>query len=41
MEDAVYESFERPISSGQIILIQTDGIKEASNERSEIFGTEP
>ncbi len=40
MEDAVYESFERPISSGQIILIQTDGIKEASNERSEIFGTE-
>jgi sigma-B regulation protein RsbU (phosphoserine phosphatase) len=40
MEDAVYESFERPISSGQIILIQTDGIKEASNEQSEIFGTE-
>jgi serine phosphatase RsbU (regulator of sigma subunit) len=40
MEDAVYESFERRISSGQIILIQTDGIKEASNEQSEIFGTE-
>jgi serine phosphatase RsbU (regulator of sigma subunit) len=40
MEDAVYESFERRISSGQIILMQTDGIKEASNEQSEIFGTE-
>ena len=40
MENAVYQSFERRISSGQIILIQTDGIKEASNRDSEIFGTE-
>ena len=40
MEDAVYEAFERRIRSGQIILIQTDGIKEASNKDSEIFGTE-
>ena len=40
LEDAVYESFERRIRSGQIILIQTDGIKEAANEKSEIFGSE-
>jgi len=40
MEDAVYEAFERRISSGQIILIQTDGIKEACSRESEIFGTE-
>jgi serine phosphatase RsbU (regulator of sigma subunit) len=40
MEDAVYQTFERRISSGQIILIQTDGIKEASSRDSEIFGTE-
>ena len=40
MEDAVYEPFERRIRSGQIILIQTDGIKEASSGKSEIFGTE-
>lgn len=40
MEDAVYQAFEKSISSGQIILIQTDGIKEASNRDSEIFGTD-
>lgn len=40
MEDAVYQTFERRINSGQIILIQTDGIKEASNRESKIFGTE-
>ena len=40
MEDAAYQTFERSISSGQIILIQTDGIKEASNRESEIFGIE-
>jgi serine phosphatase RsbU (regulator of sigma subunit) len=40
MADAVYEAFEKRISSGQIILIQTDGIKEASNSKLEIFGTE-
>ena len=40
MENAVYQSFDRRIRSGQVILIQTDGIKEASNRDSEIFGTE-
>jgi serine phosphatase RsbU (regulator of sigma subunit) len=40
MEDAVYQAFEKNISSGQIILIQTDGIKEAANRDSEIFGTD-
>jgi serine phosphatase RsbU (regulator of sigma subunit)/CheY-like chemotaxis protein len=39
MEDAVYKAFEKRIRSGQIILIQTDGIKEASSKDSEIFGT--
>lgn len=40
MADSVYEAFKKPIRSGQIILIQSDGIKEASNAASEIFGTE-
>ena len=40
IEDAVYHAFEKSISSGQIILIQTDGIKEAANRDSEIFGTD-
>lgn len=40
MADADYQAFERSIGSGQIILIQTDGIKEAANSESEIFGSE-
>jgi serine phosphatase RsbU (regulator of sigma subunit) len=40
MEDAVYKEFEKKISSGQIILIGTDGIKEAVNTHGEMFGNE-
>ncbi len=40
MEDAVYEEYQKQISSGQIILIGTDGIKEAINDRGEMFGTQ-
>jgi sigma-B regulation protein RsbU (phosphoserine phosphatase) len=40
LEDAVYEESEKQIASGQIILIGTDGIKETSNDRGEMFGTE-
>ncbi|MGD8345562.1 MAG: SpoIIE family protein phosphatase, partial [Desulfobacterales bacterium] len=40
MEDAVYGEHQKPISSGQIILIGTDGIKEAVNESGEMFGTQ-
>jgi serine phosphatase RsbU (regulator of sigma subunit) len=39
LEDAAYEECEKRIRSGQIILIQSDGIKEAANGASEIFGT--
>jgi sigma-B regulation protein RsbU (phosphoserine phosphatase) len=38
MEDAVYKEYQKQISSGQIILIGTDGIKEAVNENGEMFG---
>ena len=40
MDDAAYEEYQRPISSGQIILIGTDGIKEAVNNNGEMFGTQ-
>ncbi|MBW2516328.1 MAG: SpoIIE family protein phosphatase [Deltaproteobacteria bacterium] len=40
MQDAVYEEYQQQISSGQIILIGTDGIKEAINESGEMFGTQ-
>ena len=40
MEDAVYEAFERRLRSGQIILIQSDGIKEACSRELQIFGTD-
>ena len=40
MDDAVYEEYQKQISSGQIILIGTDGIKEAVNDRGEMFGTQ-
>ena len=40
MEDAVYQESEKQIHSGQIILILTDGIKEAENPGGEMFGNE-
>jgi serine phosphatase RsbU (regulator of sigma subunit) len=40
MEDAVYKEYQKQIDSGQIILIGTDGIKEAVNESGEMFGTQ-
>jgi len=40
MEDAVYKESEQQIGPGQIILIGTDGIKEAVNADQEMFGTE-
>lgn len=40
MEDWVYEESEKQIHPGQIILIGTDGIKEACNSQSEYFGNE-
>lgn len=40
MDDAVYKEYQKQISSGQIILIGTDGIKEAVNDRGEMFGTQ-
>jgi serine phosphatase RsbU (regulator of sigma subunit) len=40
MEDAVYKELQKPIHSGQIILIGTDGIKEAVNANGEMFGNE-
>ena len=40
IEDAVYEEYQRPIDSGQVIMIGTDGIKEAVNARGEMFGNE-
>ena len=40
IEDAVYEEYQQQIDSGQIILIGTDGIKEAVNAQGEMFGNE-
>ena len=40
MEDTVYQEYQKQIRSGQIILIGTDGIKEAVNESGEMFGTQ-
>jgi len=40
MEDWVYEEVTMPIQPGQIILIGTDGIKEACNPQNEHFGNE-
>jgi serine phosphatase RsbU (regulator of sigma subunit) len=38
MEDAVYKEYQKRINPGQIILIGTDGIKEAVNPNGEMFG---
>jgi serine phosphatase RsbU (regulator of sigma subunit) len=38
MDDAVYKEYRKQICSGQIILIGTDGIKEAVNDNGEMFG---
>ena len=38
MEDAVYKESQKQINPGQIILIGTDGIKEAVNANGEMFG---
>jgi sigma-B regulation protein RsbU (phosphoserine phosphatase) len=40
MKDWVYEEAKIPLHSGQIILIGTDGIKEACNPLNEHFGNE-
>ncbi|MGD9134759.1 MAG: PP2C family protein-serine/threonine phosphatase, partial [Desulfobacterales bacterium] len=40
MEDAIYKKSEKKISSGQILLIGTDGIKEAVDTHGEMFGNE-
>jgi len=40
MEDWAYTQSEKPIRSGQIITIATDGIKEAANRRYELFGND-
>lgn len=40
MEDAVYKEYQKQISSGQTILIGTDGIKEAVDTHGEMFGKE-
>jgi serine phosphatase RsbU (regulator of sigma subunit) len=40
MEDAVYKELQKQIYSGQIILIGTDGIKEAVNASGEMFGND-
>ena len=40
MEDAVYKESQKQINSGQIILIGTDGIKEAVDTHGEMFGNE-
>jgi serine phosphatase RsbU (regulator of sigma subunit) len=40
MEDAVYKESKKQINSGQIILIGTDGIKEAVDTHGEMFGNE-
>ena len=38
MEDAVFKEYQKQINPGQIILIGTDGIKEAVNANREMFG---
>ena len=38
MEDAEYKEYQKQINPGQIILIGTDGIKEAVNANGEMFG---
>lgn len=38
MEDAVYKESQKQINPGQIILIGTDGLKEAVNANGEMFG---
>ncbi len=38
MEDAEYKEYQKQINPGQIILIGTDGIKEAVNANREMFG---
>jgi len=40
MEDGAYEEASIPLRSGQIILIGTDGIKEACNPQNKHFGNE-
>lgn len=40
MEDWDYQASEIPYRSGQVIVIRTDGIKEASNSQGEYFGNE-
>lgn len=40
MDDWVYQEAEMAITPGQIILIGTDGIKEACNSHGEYFGNE-
>ena len=40
MEDAVYQESQKPLYSGQIILLLTDGIKESVNPSGEMFGGE-
>jgi serine phosphatase RsbU (regulator of sigma subunit) len=38
MEDAEYKEYQKQINPGQIILIGTDGVKEAVNTAGEMFG---
>jgi serine phosphatase RsbU (regulator of sigma subunit) len=38
MEDAVFKEYQKQINPGQIILMGTDGIKEAVNANREMFG---
>jgi serine phosphatase RsbU (regulator of sigma subunit) len=40
MEEWLYEESEQQLRPGQIIVIGTDGVKEACNSRNEPFGTE-
>jgi sigma-B regulation protein RsbU (phosphoserine phosphatase) len=40
MEDWVYQESKIPYHPGQVIVIRTDGIKEASNSQGEFFGNE-
>jgi serine phosphatase RsbU (regulator of sigma subunit) len=40
LEDAVYKEYQKQINSGQIILIGTDGIKEAVDTHGEMFGNQ-
>ncbi len=40
LEEGAYEESEKPLDTGQIILIGTDGIKETHNQNNELFGAE-